>query len=103
MSTNRNISLFNKKLILQAAKDSVIKLNPVTLIKNPVIFIVGIGSLLTTIIVFVGIYYGSYSSFNLQIAIWLWFHYHTRRNEVPFPVLHSLCSMTYFHTLRSQE
>ena len=73
MSTNRNISLFNKKLILQAAKDSVIKLNPVTLIKNPVIFIVGIGSLLTTIIVFVGIYYGSYSSFNLQIAIWLWF------------------------------
>ena len=73
MSTNRNISLFNKKLILQAAKDSVIKLNPVTLIKNPVIFIVGIGSLLTTIIVFVGIYYGSFSSFNLQIAIWLWF------------------------------
>ncbi len=73
MSTNRNISLFNKKLILQAVKDSVIKLNPVTLIKNPVIFIVGIGSLLTTIIVFVGIYYGSFSSFNLQIAIWLWF------------------------------
>jgi len=73
MSTNRNISLFNKKLLLQAAKDSVIKLNPVTLIKNPVIFIVGIGSLLTTIIVFVGIYYGSFSSFNLQIAIWLWF------------------------------
>ena len=73
MSTNRNISLFNKKLILQAAKDSVIKLNPVTLIKNPVIFIVGIGSLLTTIIVFVGIFYGSFSSFNLQIAIWLWF------------------------------
>ena len=71
MSTNRNISLFNKKLILQAAKDSVIKLNPVTLIKNPVIFIVGIGSLLTTIIVFVGIFYGSFSSFNLQIAIWL--------------------------------
>ena len=51
MSTKQNISLFNKKIFLQAAKDSVIKLNPALLIKNPVIFIVAIGSLLTTIIV----------------------------------------------------
>jgi potassium-transporting ATPase ATP-binding subunit len=73
MSTKQNISLFNKKLILQAAKDSVIKLNPVFLIKNPVIFIVALGSVLTTIIVFIGIFQGTFSSFNLQITIWLWF------------------------------
>jgi K+-transporting ATPase ATPase B chain len=73
MSTKQNISLFNRKLALQAAKDSFIKLNPALLIKNPVIFIVAIGSLLTTIIVFIGIYEGNYSSFNLNIAIWLWF------------------------------
>jgi K+-transporting ATPase ATPase B chain len=73
MSTKHNTSLFNKKILLQATKDSFIKLNPSSLIKNPVIFIVAIGSLLTTIIVFAGIFQSSYSSFNLQIAIWLWF------------------------------
>jgi K+-transporting ATPase ATPase B chain len=72
MSTKQNISLFNKKLILQAAKDSIIKLNPVFLIKNPVIFIVSLGSSLTTIIVILGIILGNFSSFNLQISLWLW-------------------------------
>jgi K+-transporting ATPase ATPase B chain len=72
MNTKQNISLFNKKLFLRAAKDSVIKLNPALLIKNPVIFIVAIGSFLTTIEVFSGILDGSFSSFNLQIALWLW-------------------------------
>lgn len=73
MSTKQNISLFNKHILLQAAKDSIIKLNPILLIKNPVIFIVGIGSILTTIVVFTNILQGNFSSFNLQIAIWLWF------------------------------
>jgi K+-transporting ATPase ATPase B chain len=73
MSTKQNTSLFNKKILLQAAKDSVLKLNPTFLIKNPVIFIVAIGSLFTTIIVFIGVFGDSFSSFNFQIAIWLWF------------------------------
>ena len=73
MSTKQNISLFNKKILLQAAKGSVIKLNPALQVKNPVIFIVAIGSVLTTIIVFAGIFRGDFSSFNLQIAVWLWF------------------------------
>jgi len=73
MSTKLNTSLFNKKILLQASKESFIKLNPALQIKNPVIFIVAIGSVLTTIIVLTGIFQGSFSSFNLQIAIWLWF------------------------------
>ncbi len=73
MSTKQNISLFNKRLIIQAAKDSFIKINPVLLIKNPVIFIVAIGSVLTSFVVCIDIFQGSFSSFNLQIAIWLWF------------------------------
>jgi potassium-transporting ATPase ATP-binding subunit len=73
MTTKSNKSIFNKKLLARAAKDSVKKLSPALLIKNPVIFIVGIGAVLTTIIVFIGIFQGGYSSFNLQIAIWLWF------------------------------
>ena len=73
MSSKLNTSLFNKKILLQAAKDSVTKLNPALQIKNPVIFMVAVGSVLTTIIVFIGIIHGNFSSFNLNIAIWLWF------------------------------
>ncbi len=73
MRTNQNISLFNNKLILKAARDSILKLNPALLIKNPVIFIVALGAALTSIIVMERFFQGSFSSFNLQIAIWLWF------------------------------
>ncbi len=73
MSARHNTGLFNKQILFQAAKDSVFKLNPALLIKNPVIFIVAIGSVLTTIVVLLGVFQGGFSSFNLQIAIWLWF------------------------------
>lgn len=73
MSAKQDKGLFNKKVLLNAAKGSVIKLNPALLIKNPVIFIVAIGSLLTSIIVCIGVFQGDFSSFNLQISIWLWF------------------------------
>ena len=73
MSTKRDTSLFNRKIILQAARWSLIKLNPAQLIKNPVIFIVGIGAAITTIMVVAGLFTGNFSSFNAQIALWLWF------------------------------
>lgn len=73
MSKKQNTSLFNKKILLQATIDSLIKLNPVSLVKNPVIFIVGIGSVLTTLVVMTGVLRGHFSSFDLQIALWLWF------------------------------
>ncbi|NCC98696.1 MAG: K(+)-transporting ATPase subunit B [Bacteroidia bacterium] len=73
MSVKHNTRIFNKAILLQAVKDSFIKLNPALLVKNPVIFIVAIGSLLTTIIVFIEIFQGCFSLFNFQIAIWLWF------------------------------
>jgi len=73
MSTRQSNSLINKKILIQATKDSFIKLNPVILIKNPVIFMVGIGSVLTTITVISGLFSGNFSSFNLNISIWLWF------------------------------
>ena len=73
MSNKQDTSLFRKDLFVQALKDSFIKLNPALLIKNPVIFIVGIGSVLTTITVISGFFSGTFSSFNFQIAVWLWF------------------------------
>jgi K+-transporting ATPase ATPase B chain len=70
----RNISrLFTREIAVQALKDSFIKLNPAVLVKNPVIFIVGIGALITTVVVILDITSGHFSSFNFQITLWLWF------------------------------
>ncbi|MDP4206361.1 MAG: potassium-transporting ATPase subunit KdpB, partial [Bacteroidota bacterium] len=73
MQAKHKTKLFNKKIILHALRDSFIKLNPATLIKNPVIFIVGLGSVITTIVVIMNIAKHEYSSFNMMITIWLWF------------------------------
>ncbi len=65
--------LITREIALQALKDSFIKLNPAVLVKNPVIFIVGIGALMTTIVVLGDIFNSHFSNFNFQITIWLWF------------------------------
>jgi potassium-transporting ATPase ATP-binding subunit len=71
---NRNMSrLFTREIAVQALIDSFIKLNPAVLVKNPVIFIVGIGALMTTVIVSVDFINSHFSGFNFQITIWLWF------------------------------
>lgn len=62
-------NIFNKDILNQAIIDSFYKLNPKTLIKNPVIFMTFIGAILTlfhTMLI-------SADKFNIQITIWLWF------------------------------
>lgn len=73
MATKSNTRFIFKKIIFQAFRESIIKLYPGVLVKNPVIFIVEIGALLATIIFTGGFITGRFSSFDLQIAIWLWF------------------------------
>ncbi len=73
MENNTIGHLFSREITLQALRDSFIKLNPGTLVKNPVIFIVGIGALMTTVVVISDILNSHFSSFNFQITIWLWF------------------------------
>jgi K+-transporting ATPase ATPase B chain len=65
--------MFTKEIAAQAFKDSFTKLNPTVLVKNPVIFIVGIGAFITTIVVAADLINGHFSTFNFQITIWLWF------------------------------
>jgi potassium-transporting ATPase ATP-binding subunit len=65
--------LFTRDIAIQALKESFIKLNPAFLVKNPVIFIVGIGAVMTTVVVLIDIINGQFSNFNFQITIWLWF------------------------------
>jgi K+-transporting ATPase ATPase B chain len=66
-------SLLNKKIVGQAIVDSFKKLSPKYLVKNPVMFIVAIGAVLTTIICLQNLAAQSRSLFNIQIAVWLWF------------------------------
>ena len=48
------ISLFDRKIFLTAIRDSFKKLNPFYLIKNPVMFIVGIGAVMTYSYMYIG-------------------------------------------------
>ena len=63
-------SLFDWKIAGPAIGDSFKKLDPRTLIKNPVMFVTGIGAVLTTLSIFTA---GSDRGFIVQLAIWLWF------------------------------
>jgi K+-transporting ATPase ATPase B chain len=65
--------LFTIKLLVPALKGSFVKLNPIKLIKNPIIFIVALGAALTSGIVIKSLLAGQFSSFDFQITLWLWF------------------------------
>src|SRR5450759_89243 len=66
--------LFDPEILRRAAKDSVLKLNPITLMKNPVIFVVEIGAALVLLFLIRDIATGAGGiSFELQIDVWLWF------------------------------
>ncbi|MRR23083.1 potassium-transporting ATPase subunit B, partial [bacterium] len=73
MNTHRSPGFFNRQIILPALRQSLVKLNPKLLVKNPVIFIVAIGALITSVTVVSDLLRGETSSFNIRIAMWLWF------------------------------
>jgi K+-transporting ATPase ATPase B chain len=70
MSEKKSKSLWDAKIIRRALVDAVVKLDPRTMMKNPVMFVVEVGSAVTTILLFRG-KHGF--AFNLQITLWLWF------------------------------
>jgi K+-transporting ATPase ATPase B chain len=66
--------LFDPPIVRRAIVDSFVKLNPVTLAKNPVMFVVEVGAVLTTILMFRTLMAGGAGfGFEFQIAAWLWF------------------------------
>jgi len=75
MSTQANRrSLFDAKIVRRASIDALTKLSPRLMMKNPVMFVVEIGSILTTVLLFTNLIgHKGNVSFNLQITLWLWF------------------------------
>ena len=62
--------LFDPPIVRRAVSDAFLKLVPRKVAKNPVMFVVEVGSVVTTILLFVGRHE---FAFNLQITLWLWF------------------------------
>ena len=72
----QNLSLLDKRLLFPALVESITKLNPLTQAKNPVMFVVYIGSILTTLLTIysaLGHDAGGSTAFILAVTVWLWF------------------------------
>ncbi len=66
--------LFDPPIVKRALWDSVVKLNPVTMMKNPVMFVVEVGAALTTVLVVRDWRVAAPDiGFTFQITLWLWF------------------------------
>src|SRR5262249_39158636 len=74
MATSKSRSLWDAKIVRQALLDSVVKLNPRTMMKNPVMFVVEVGSVITTVLLVRDVMsHAPGFGFDLQITLWLWF------------------------------
>ena len=70
----RTISIWDPRIVRPAAVDSFRKLDPRLQIKNPVMFIVEVGSVLTTLVFIQELAGGTGNPlFTGQVAFWLWF------------------------------
>jgi K+-transporting ATPase ATPase B chain len=66
-------SLWNTEIMAQALVDSFRKLDPRSMVKNPVMFVVEVGAVLTTALLIDNtINHRAGFGFNLQITLWLW-------------------------------
>src|SRR5947199_9281898 len=63
-------AIWEWKIVRRALWDSLLKLNPRKMMGNPVMFVVEVGSVITTVLLFEA---SSDFKFNLQITLWLWF------------------------------
>src|SRR5579872_3868872 len=67
----RKKAVWEWKIVQRAIWDAFLKLNPRKMMGNPVMFVVEIGSVITTLLLLKG---GAAAfKFNLQITLWLWF------------------------------
>jgi K+-transporting ATPase ATPase B chain len=65
-------SPFDAKIVLPSVLESLKKLNPLTLVRNPVIFVTEVGALLTTLSLVLPDR-GEPVRFVAQVSVWLWF------------------------------
>src|ERR1700688_2736762 len=72
---SRSRPLFDPEISRRAAVDSVRKLNPRVQLRNPVMFVVLVGAVVTTVEFFRSLVDSGMANdrgFTLQVSIWLW-------------------------------
>src|SRR5262245_66683498 len=66
-------SLFDPPIVKRAVLDAFVKLNPRLVAKNPVMFVVEVGSVITTVLLLRDLFTGGHNlAFGAQITPWLW-------------------------------
>lgn len=74
MSQSKSASILDTRILVPALGDAVRKLDPRSLARNPVMFVVAVVSALTTVLFLKDLATGGASlGFSFQIVIWLWF------------------------------
>ncbi|KAA0697330.1 K(+)-transporting ATPase subunit B [Neorhizobium sp. P12A] len=74
MSQAKSASIMDSRILIPAVGDAFKKLNPRTLAKNPVMFVVAAVSTLTTVLFLRDLVTGGGNlAFSFQINLWLWF------------------------------
>ena len=70
----KGTSFGDRKILRNAIRDSVLKLDPRLMIKNPVMFVVEVGAVITLVVLVSNLvqHHGEFR-FGLQITLWLWF------------------------------
>ena len=74
MSQSKSASILDARILLPAIGDAFRKLNPRSLARNPVMFVVAVVSLLSTLLLLKEVATSNPdASFSFQIVLWLWF------------------------------
>ncbi len=67
-----SIALFDRGILARASRDAFVKLNPMQLIRNPVIFVTEVVSILVTVLAVRNLVAREPAAFAVSIAVWLW-------------------------------
>src|ERR1017187_805684 len=71
---SRSRPLLDPPIVKRAVTDALVKLNPRHMMKNPVMFVVEVGAVMTTLLTVRDLATGAgIAGFTFQISLWLWF------------------------------
>ena len=98
-SERRAISLFRRDIVTRALIDSLIKLDPRVQIRNPVMFVVEIGAVITTVTWLIQVFGGKPLGgghepawYTFVISFWLWLTVVFANMAVATPIAGSCCA-----------
>jgi K+-transporting ATPase ATPase B chain len=72
MAAQKKLSLLDANILKRALGESFLKLSPRRMMKNPVMFLVEAGAVLTTLLLIPGLSKNVSYLFQVQISLWLW-------------------------------